>query len=71
MAGHAQRRRPARLKRMAFRTSSERIEREIEQLELKLEEIETTAAGADMAEAMEPALAPAASPETKPPPQAT
>jgi transposase len=33
----------ARLKRMAFGQSSERIERAIEQLELKLEEIETTA----------------------------
>jgi transposase len=32
----------ARLRRMAFGQSSERIEREIEQLELKLEEIETT-----------------------------
>ena len=40
----------ARLKRMSFGASSERIEREIEQLELRLEEIETTAAGAGMAE---------------------
>jgi chromosome segregation ATPase len=31
----------ARLKRLAFGQSSERLEREIEQLELKLEEIET------------------------------
>jgi transposase len=36
----------ARLKRMSFGASSERIEREIAQLELKLEEIETTAADA-------------------------
>lgn len=34
----------ARLKRMQFGQSSERIEREIEQLELRLEEIETSAA---------------------------
>src|SRR5215216_2784381 len=33
----------ARLRRMAFGQSSERIERTIEQLELKLEEIETSA----------------------------
>jgi chromosome segregation ATPase len=33
----------ARLKRMSFGASSERIEREIAQLELKLEEIETAA----------------------------
>lgn len=39
----------ARLKRMQFGQSSERIEREIEQLELRLEEIETVAA--DMAPA--------------------
>jgi transposase len=56
----------ARLKRMSFGASSERIEREIEQLELRLEEIEATAAGADMAEALEPVRAPAASPEKKP-----
>src|SRR5829696_6128873 len=56
----------ARLKRMSFGQSSERIEREIEQLELKLEEIETTAASADMTEASEPDPAPAASPEKKP-----
>src|SRR5215204_4388601 len=36
----------ARLKRMSFGQSSERIERAIEQLELKLEEIETMAAEA-------------------------
>ena len=36
----------ARLKRMQFGQSSERIEREIEQLELRLEEIETSAADA-------------------------
>jgi hypothetical protein len=57
----------ARLKRMSFGASSERIEREIEQLELRLEEIETTVAGASMAEAPEPDPAPAASPEKKPP----
>jgi transposase len=57
----------ARLRRMAFGQSSERIEREIAQLELKLEEIETTAASADMPEASEPdAPAPTASPEKKP-----
>jgi transposase len=56
----------ARLKRMAFGQSSERIEREIAQLELRLEEIETTAAGAGMAELSEPNPAPAASPEKKP-----
>jgi transposase len=57
----------ARLKRMSFGQSSERIEREIEQLELRLEEIETTAASSDMPEASEPdAPAPAASPEKKP-----
>jgi transposase len=56
----------ARLKRMSFGASSERIEREIEQLELRLEEIETTVAGASMAEAPEPDPAPAASPEKKP-----
>ena len=56
----------ARLKRMSFGQSSERIEREIEQLELRLEEIETTAASSDMPEASEPdAPAPAASPEKK------
>ena len=36
----------ARLKRMQFGQSSERIEREIEQLELRLEEIETSASDA-------------------------
>jgi len=56
----------ARLRRMAFGQSSERIEREIEQLELRLEEIETTAAGAGMGEASEPVPAPAASDEKKP-----
>ena len=51
----------ARLKRMSFGQSSERIEREIEQLELKLEEIETTAS-----DASEPASA--ANPEPDPAP---
>ena len=57
----------ARLKRMSFGQSSERIEREIEQLELRLEEIETTAASADMTETLEPdEPAPTASPEKQP-----
>jgi len=57
----------ARLKRMSFGQSSERIKREIEQLELRLEEIETTAASADMTEALEPdEPAPTASPEKQP-----
>jgi transposase len=56
----------ARLRRMAFGQSSERIEREIEQLELRLEEIETTAASAGMAETSQPVPAPATSPERKP-----
>ncbi len=57
----------ARLKRMSFGQSSERIEREIEQLELKLEEIETTVAVAGPPEASEPDdPAPTASPEKKP-----
>jgi len=57
----------ARLRRMAFGQSSERLEREIAQLELKLEEIETTAASADMPEVSEPdAPAPTASPEKRP-----
>jgi transposase IS166 family protein len=56
----------ARLRRMAFGQSSERIEREIAQLELKLEEIETTAAVAGLPEFSEPAPAPTASSERKP-----
>ncbi len=56
----------ARLRRMAFGRSSERIEREIEQLELKLEEIETTAAVAGLPEISEPDPASAAPPEKKP-----
>jgi hypothetical protein len=56
----------ARLRRMSFGQSSERVEREIEQLELKLEEIETTAAVAGLPEPSEPAPAPTASPERKP-----
>ena len=55
----------ARLRRISFGQSSERIEREIEQLELKLEEIETTAAVAGLPEFSEPAPAPTASPERK------
>jgi transposase len=39
----------ARLKRMSFGTSSERVRRELEQLELKLEEIETAEAQAEAA----------------------
>ena len=51
----------ARLRRMVFGQSSERIEREIEQLELRLEEIETSAA-----DASEPAIV--ANPEPDPAP---
>ena len=39
----------ARLKRMSFGASSERVRRELEQLELKLEEIETAEAQAEAA----------------------
>jgi transposase len=59
----------ARLRRMAFGQSSERIERAIEQLELKLEEIETTAADASAPPSVansEPGPAPAASDPNKP-----
>ena len=45
----------ARLKRMSFGASSERVRRELEQLELKLEEIETAEAQAEAA--AEPAAA--------------
>jgi transposase len=46
----------ARLKRMSFGVSSERVRRELEQLELKLEEIETAEAqAAEPAAAAEPA----------------
>jgi transposase len=44
----------ARLKRMTFGASSERIKREIEQLELKLEELESDAAQGEPAAAPEP-----------------
>jgi transposase len=54
----------ARLRRMTFGQSSERIERAIEQLELKLEEIETTAADTSTAE-------PASGVHLEPYPQAT
>ncbi len=53
----------ARLRRMSFGQSSERIAREIAQLELKLEEIETAAAETGTAGA-----APAAGPQPDPPP---
>ena len=56
----------ARLKRMTFGQSSERIEREIAQLELKLEEIETTAEDGVTSEAAAPDPAPATTHETKP-----
>jgi len=56
----------ARLRRMSFGQSSERIEREIEQLELRLEEIEATTAGAGMVEASEPDPGPSPSNEKKP-----
>ncbi len=45
----------ARLKRMSFGASPERVRRELEQLELKLEEIETAEAQAEPAAAAEPA----------------
>ncbi len=45
----------ARLRRMSFGASSERVRRELEQLELKLEEIETAQAQAEAA--AEPAAA--------------
>ncbi len=56
----------ARLRRMAFGQSSERIERQIEQLELKLEEIEATAAVAGLPELSEPAPASLEAGEKKP-----
>lgn len=59
----------ARLKRLAFGQSSERIEREIEQLELRLEEIETSAADAAPAMAAmpdEPASDTASATDAKP-----
>ena len=43
----------ARLKRMSFGASSERVRRELEQLELKLEEIETAEAQAEAPSAVE------------------
>lgn len=55
----------ARLKRMQFGQSSERLDRQIEQLELKLEDIE--AAAAESAPAAEPEPSPAAAPEPPPP----
>lgn len=59
----------ARLKRMQFGQSSERIEREIEQLELRLEEIETSAADAVpvvTATSEEPASDPVIASDAKP-----
>jgi len=47
----------ARLRRMSFGASSERVRRELEQLELKLEELETAEAEAEAAAEMAPALA--------------
>src|SRR5262245_24360732 len=59
----------ARLKRMTFGQSSERIDRLIEQLELKLEEIEITGADAVISDSTPPAEAdpaPVKTPEKKP-----
>ncbi len=47
----------ARLRRMSFGASSERVRRELEQLELKLEELETAQAEADAAAETAPAMA--------------
>ena len=47
----------ARLKRMSFGASSERMRRELEQLELKLEELETAEAEAEAAAETAPAMA--------------
>ena len=49
----------ARLKRMSFGASSERVRRELEQLELKLEEIETAEAQAEAAAGPKAAAEPA------------
>jgi len=56
----------ARLKRLGFGASSERVSRELEQLELKLEELETAEAQAQTAAGM--SKAPAAEPEEETPP---
>lgn len=56
----------ARLKRMTFGQSSERLARDIEQLELRLEEIETTAADAPAEPDIEPVPAAAALHDKKP-----
>jgi transposase len=56
----------ARLKRMSFGASSERTRRELEQLELKLEELETAQAEAEAAAEMAPAMAEHPAPEEAP-----
>ncbi len=56
----------ARLKRMSFGASSERIRRELEQLELKLEELETAEAEAEAAAETAPAMAEEPAPEQAP-----
>lgn len=58
----------ARLKRMQFGQSSERLDRQIEQLELKLEDIETAAAEGELtANSVEQQSAPAATSEVPAP----
>ncbi len=56
----------ARLKRMSFGASSERMRRELEQLELKLEELETAEAEAEAAAETAPAMAEQRAPEEAP-----
>jgi len=61
----------ARLKRVTFGSSSERIAREIEQLELKLEELETEEAAAPAAEETFAPNEPVASPDKPAKPRRT
>ena len=61
----------ARLKRVTFGSSSERIAREIEQLELKLEELETEEAAAPAAEETFAPNEPLASPDKPAKPRRT
>jgi hypothetical protein len=56
----------ARLKRMTFGASSERVSRELVQLELKLEELEAAEAGAEAATETAPAVAEEFAPEDAP-----
>jgi transposase len=56
----------ARLKRMSFGASSERMRRELEQLELKLEELETAQAEAEAAAETAPAVVEEPAPEEAP-----